>query len=144
MNKKSLFITLISIICLTSFGFHQITKSKSEHFLSIDNNINNEDLQYEIERLKKEFDSQRNTIIDSYETRIKSLKNERKKEINSLKKTFKIRRDNLFKEYGIEQNNSKGKQNELYNSKKPLIKNKTKTKITTKSERKKRKIKSNN
>jgi len=92
------FITLIIWGSLYAKGAKPIQKDRTFNELE---SIDNPELKAELETLKREFDQQRQAIVDRYEIQIENLKNERKNKINVVRKDFAERRKALFKKYGV-------------------------------------------
>ena len=92
------FITLIILGSLYAKGTKPLQKDRTFNELE---SIDNPELQAELETLKREFDQQRQAIVDRYEIQIENLKNERKNKINVVRKDFAERRKVLFKKYGV-------------------------------------------
>ena len=105
MEDKSMKLTTLTILCscflllasLVNGDNKSIDKNK---FMRINPNITNEALRSELENLGKEFDIEKQLVRDSYENKIKTLKNERRIEINSIKNEFGKKREALFTKYG--------------------------------------------
>ena len=68
--------------------------------MRINPNITNEALRSELENLAKEFDVERQRVRNSYDEKIKTLKDERRMKIKSVKNEFGERREALFTKYG--------------------------------------------
>ena len=80
MKSIKLITIIICSLSLCSLALNQIKKAKPNNFLNVDENIENEDLRFELEQLKKEFNGEKQKIKDSYENRIIVLKEKRKEE----------------------------------------------------------------
>ena len=99
---KFIRITLIStcfLVMLLIFGADEKQVEKG-HFLSINPNINNEELKSELQVLKQKFDFEQQNIQNYYTKEIERLKEARRMEVKSLKKTFAEKRGVLLEKYG--------------------------------------------
>ena len=129
MKNINIITIIICSLSLSTLGFSAEKIAQSGNFLTIDEKIDNEDLRFEMEQLRKEFAANRQQIWDSYEARIQVLKDERKEEIGFLKRSFSKRRDALMDQYGDKRKNKLGKKTSAVKTKKPL--NPTKGKAVT-------------
>ena len=98
--KKIFIITLIGnmFIMLTVLTAGEDKKKEADLF-RLNENIQNEDLRVELAKLRKEFDIERNQILDGYKEKIEVLKTSRKNDVQKLKNDFADRRESLLKEY---------------------------------------------
>ena len=119
MKNINIITIIICSLSLSTLGFSAEKIAQSGNFLTIDEKIDNEDLRFEMEQLRKEFAANRQQIWDSYEARIQVLKDERKEEIGFLKRSFSQRRDALMDQYGDKRKNKLGKKTSAVKTKKP-------------------------
>ena len=107
MEGKSMKFTKLTILAgsflllfsLSSAGENAV---KKEHFLSINQNINNVELRAELEILMKAFDAERQRIQGYYTEEIEKLQEERRSEVKTLKNEFGKKREILLRKYGEE------------------------------------------
>ena len=96
MRTTILSICFLFVLPLSAEG--KIPAEKS-HFLSVNPNIKNKELKSELEKLKQDFEFNRQKIQDYYTKEIERLKEERRSEIKALKKQFAGQRKTLLKKY---------------------------------------------
>jgi len=77
-------------------------KKNGGNFLRINPKIENVDLKNELESLKEEFLMQRNSIVEEFDNKIHSLKQERKEKIIQLKDEFLIRKEKIMDSYSTD------------------------------------------
>ena len=106
MKWKKLYLLLGSILFLFSFSSAEVKDKKGDNFLRVNPNITNEELRLEMEKLRNEFEGERQKIQDIYQNRMQALKAERKAEIKALKQMFGDRRETLMNNYGGERRGS--------------------------------------
>tara|TARA_B100001013_G_C24521406_1_gene407107 strand:+ start:261 stop:647 length:387 start_codon:yes stop_codon:yes gene_type:complete len=73
--------------------------ANKSHLLSINPNINNEELSSELETLIKDFDKERQRIQNYYMKEIEKLKKERHLKVKTIKKEFGEKRAALLIKY---------------------------------------------
>ena len=76
-----------------------VNEKKGDNFLSINDNIQNEELRIELAELKEEFNIERKRIFSNYNESIEALKEARGNEMKIVKKDFAERRGELMKKY---------------------------------------------
>ena len=98
--KKIFIITLIGsmFFMLTVLTAGEDEKKEAD-FFSLNENIQNEDLRVELTKLRKEFDIERNQILEGYKEKMEVLKASRKNDVQKLKNDFADRRGSLLKKY---------------------------------------------
>ena len=96
----------ISLAIFTGYIFFTLTlltadvkEKKSDDFLRINDNIQNDELRLELEDLRKEFDNEKKQIQKIYNKKIDALKEDRRNEMKTIKKDFSERRQILMKKY---------------------------------------------
>ena len=77
----------------------EVKEKKGDHFLGINDNIQNEELRAEIASLREDFNIERTRIHEYYNEKIEALKEARRGEMKSLKTDFAERKDLLMKQY---------------------------------------------
>ena len=105
MEDKSMKLTTLTILCSCFFLLTSLVNGKNksidkDKFMRINPNITNEALRVELENLAIEFDVEKQRIKNSFDKKIKTLKDERRIEINSIKNEFSVKREALFTKYG--------------------------------------------
>ena len=98
---KRIFIAILtgSIFFMLSVLTAEVREKKSDNFLRINDNIQNEELRAELEGLRDEFNFERSRIHDYYSKKMEALKEARRNEMKTLKADFTGRKDALKKEY---------------------------------------------
>ena len=96
MKKIILVLFLINLLLATE---KKERIKKNDGFLKAKPYIQNEELRFELENLRKEFEIEEKKIKNNYHDKIEALKIERKNEMKSLRNDFASRRDILFKKY---------------------------------------------
>ena len=99
MKTTILNTCFLLILPLSAKGEKLVEKG---YFLSINPNIQKEELKSELKVLKQDFDFERQKIQDYYTKEIERLKEERYSDEKALKKQFTGQRDVLLKKYGEE------------------------------------------
>ena len=97
MKTTILNTCFLLILPLSAESEKLVTKG---HFLSVNPNIKNKELKSELEKLKQDFEFNRQKIQDYYTKEIERLKEERRSEIKALKKQYAGQRETLLKKYG--------------------------------------------
>ncbi len=97
MRTTILYICFLFVLPLSAEGKKPVEKN---HFLSVNPNINNEELKNELKTLKQDFEFNRQKIQDYYTKEIEHLMEERRSEQKALKKQFTKQREVLLKKYG--------------------------------------------
>ena len=64
MKWKKLYLLLGSILFLFSFSSAEVKGKKGDNFLRVNPNITNEELRLEMEKLRNEFEGERQKIQD--------------------------------------------------------------------------------
>ena len=98
--KRIFILTLIgSLFFMLTILIAGEDENKETDSFRLNKNIKNEDLRVELAKLRTEFDSKKNQIVDSYKKKMEALKASRKNEVQTLKNDFSERRELLFKKY---------------------------------------------
>ena len=77
----------------------EVREKKSDDFLRINDNIQNEELRAELRGLRDEFNFERIRIHDYYSKKMEDLKKSRRNEMKTLKGDFAGRKETLKKKY---------------------------------------------
>jgi len=93
---------IISVISVNLLFADLKHKKNGGNFLRINPKIENVDLKNELESLKEEFLMQRNSIVEEFDNKIHSLKQERKEKIIQLKDEFLIRKEKIMDSYSTD------------------------------------------
>ena len=98
---KRIFIAILtgSIFFMLSVLTAEVREKKSDNFLRINDNIQNEELRSELKILREEFNIERNRIRQDYNDKIEALKEARRNEMKTIKADFAGRREVLMKKY---------------------------------------------
>ena len=98
--KKIILVILASFLMNLLLATEKKEQNKkNDGFLKAKPYIQNEELRFELENLRKEFETNEKKIKNDYHDKIETLKIERKNEMKSLRNDFASRRDMLFKKY---------------------------------------------
>ena len=116
MEDKSMKFTKLTILAgsfLLLFSLSRAGEKSVEkgHFLSINPNIQNEELRAELENLMEDFDIERQKIKNYYTEEIEKLKEKKQLKIRAIKKEFGEKREALHKKYGEERKITQSKPN---------------------------------
>ena len=127
--KLTTLTTLCSCFLLLASLVNGENKSiDKDKFMRINPNITNEALRAELESLAKEFDVEKQRVRNSYDKKIRTLKDERRIEIKSMKNEFGEKREALFIKYGESRKRTKPaikpNMEKREKGKKPLFKSK--------------------
>tara|TARA_B100000945_G_C20426450_1_gene620784 strand:+ start:156 stop:527 length:372 start_codon:yes stop_codon:yes gene_type:complete len=93
---------IISVISVNLLFADLKHKKNGGNFLRINPKIENVDLKNELENLKEEFLIQRNSIVEEFDNKIHTLKQERKEKIIQLKDEFLIRKEKIMDSYSTD------------------------------------------
>mgnify|MGYP001158726179 FL=1 len=93
---------IISVISVNLLFADLKHKKNGGNFLRINPKIENVDLKNELESLKEEFLIQRNSIVEEFDNKIHTLKQERKEKIIQLKDEFLIRKEKIMDSYSTD------------------------------------------
>jgi uncharacterized membrane-anchored protein YhcB (DUF1043 family) len=98
---KRIFITILTgtIFTVLTVLNAEEKERKSDDFLRINDNIQNEELRSELEGLREEFNIERSQIQKFYTEKIALLKEARRNEIKTMKNDFAERRKMLMKKH---------------------------------------------
>ena len=120
MRTTILCICFLFVLPLSAEGKKSAEKG---HFLSVNPNIKNKELISELEKLKHDFDFERQKTQDYYIKEIERLKEERFSEMKALKEQFVGQKETLLKKYGEDRKLNRSKPTKANPSdKKPIRK----------------------